>query len=86
MNFMLRYARIQEGLTQEKLAAILGSSSMSIWRWESGRTVPSRFYQLAICAYFKRSPDEFGWPQNYSKVTNFPLPRLLSHTPLPERQ
>jgi transcriptional regulator with XRE-family HTH domain len=77
MNTILRYARLQEGLTQEELASILGTTAMSIWRWESGKTVPSTFYRMAICAYFKREPAEFGWPQNYSKVTNFSLPRYL---------
>lgn len=73
MNVLLRCARLQEGLTQEQLADILGVSSMSIWRWESGK-MPSAFYRLAICAYFKRPPAEFGWPQHARKITDFSLP------------
>lgn len=62
MNTFLRYIRLQAGLTQEELANALGVTSMSIWRWESGKNMPSPFFRMAICAYFHRSPAEFGWP------------------------
>ncbi|HEU5377984.1 MAG TPA: NB-ARC domain-containing protein, partial [Ktedonobacteraceae bacterium] len=60
MNMFLRRARLQARLTQEELAGVLGTTAVSIWRWESGRT-PSPFYRKAICAYFHHSPAEFGW-------------------------
>lgn len=73
MNMFLRTSRLQEGLTQAKLADILGTTTMSIWRWESGKTIPSPFYRAAICSYFKKPPGAFGWPQSHRKITSFSL-------------
>ena len=36
------YARRQLGLTQENLAEALSVSPVTIWQWESGRSVPPR--------------------------------------------
>lgn len=36
------YARRQLGLTQEKLAEALSVSPVTIWQWESGRSVPPK--------------------------------------------
>lgn len=74
MNTFLRRARLQVKLTQEELASVLGTTAVSIWRWEAGRT-PSPFYRKAICAYFHRSPAEFGWslPGRKGKSHGSPL-------------
>ena len=40
---MIRKRRVQEGLTQVRLAALLGTSPFSINEWESGRYRPVRF-------------------------------------------
>lgn len=70
--------RLQARLTQEELASLLGTTTVSIWRWESGRT-PSPFYRKAICAYFHRSPAEFGWssPSRKGKSRGSSLPPLV---------
>src|SRR5579875_1649082 len=61
MNIFLRKARLQAELTQEELASELGTTAVSIWRWEKGK-VPSPFFRAAICAYFHLSSTELGWP------------------------
>jgi transcriptional regulator with XRE-family HTH domain len=62
MNIFLRRTRVQAGLTQEQLASALGTTPISIWRWESGKNMPSYYFRAIICAYFKRPPTAFGWP------------------------
>ncbi|MGH2509347.1 MAG: helix-turn-helix transcriptional regulator [Ktedonobacteraceae bacterium] len=69
MNILLRRARLQACLTQEKLASTLGTTPISIWRWESGKNMPSYYFRTLICAYFKRPPDAFGWPSPTQKNT-----------------
>ncbi|MFP8835273.1 helix-turn-helix domain-containing protein [Hydrogenophaga sp. XSHU_21] len=36
------------GLTQKEMAAYLGTSSLSVWKWESGQVVPRDRYLPAI--------------------------------------
>lgn len=36
------------GLTQKEMAAYLGTSSLSVWKWESGQVVPRARYLPAI--------------------------------------
>lgn len=59
MNTFLRRARLQRNLTQEELASALGTTAMSIWRWESGK-LPSPFFRNVMCDYFHLSPAELG--------------------------
>ena len=42
---MIRKRRAEEGLTQEKLAALLGTSAFSINEWERGKYRPVRFWK-----------------------------------------
>jgi transcriptional regulator with XRE-family HTH domain len=60
MSNLLRAARLQAGLTQEDLAQAVGTSTISIWRWEHG-AFPSLYYQQQLCHYFNTSPEEMGW-------------------------
>jgi len=78
VNIQLRCARIQKKLTQEELATILGTTTMSIWRWESGKNMPSPFYRTQICTYFRQPPTAFGWPRNHRKVTGSAQSNFLS--------
>ncbi|MGH2506634.1 MAG: helix-turn-helix domain-containing protein [Ktedonobacteraceae bacterium] len=68
MNLFLRRTRLQAGLTQEKLANALGTTPISIWRWESEKNIPSKYYQTVICAYFRLSPAAFGWSKTHTQV------------------
>jgi DNA-binding XRE family transcriptional regulator len=42
---MIRKRRVQEGLTQVKLAELLGASPFSINEWEHGKYRPVRFWK-----------------------------------------
>lgn len=68
MNVLLRHARDQAKLTQEELANALGTTSISVWRWENGKNRPSPYFQMIICAYFNRPPAAFGWSEASHKV------------------
>lgn len=61
MNVLLRQARLRAGLTQEELAEMIGTTAVSIWRWERG-AVPSPYYQQQVCASLGCTPPELGWP------------------------
>lgn len=82
MNIVLRRARLQARLTQEKLASTLGTTPISIWRWESGKNMPSSYFRALICTYFNRPPDAFGWPsptQKNARVSCFLPTKNQSH-------
>jgi DNA-binding XRE family transcriptional regulator len=61
-NLFLRLARINAGLTQEDLADALGTSAVSVSRWERGENIPSKYFRQKICALFRLSEQELGWP------------------------
>lgn len=76
-NIFLRLARMDAGLTQEEMAEELDVSTMTVYRWESGQKMPSRFQRLRICALFGRSESELGWPggeEEEEKPTDVRMP------------
>ena len=60
MNDDFRAARLTFGLTQHQLAALLGTSHVSIWRWERGE-IPSLTSRQKICAFFQRNEADLGF-------------------------
>jgi transcriptional regulator with XRE-family HTH domain len=60
MNRFLRQARLSAGLTQQQLADLIGTSLLSIWRWEHG-TLPSPIFRQRLCAFFQKSEAELGF-------------------------
>lgn len=78
MNIFFKRARLQARLTQAGLARALGTTPVSIWRWEHG-LIPSPFFRTAICAYFHLSPTELGWPspEKPETVHEVQLPSLF---------
>jgi len=54
----LKNLRKNRGLTQEKLAADLGVSRVSLCRWESGDFQPSLDELIAMARYFGVSLDD----------------------------
>lgn len=83
MNLFLKNARLKAHLSQEKLAEIIGTNAVSIWRWEQG-TIPSRPFQQRLCLLFHLSPAELGWPGS-SPMEGFLSPNdpLLPELTLP---
>lgn len=54
----LQYLRSRRGLTQERLAVLLGVSRQAISKWESDRAYPEMDKLLTICDLFGCSLDE----------------------------
>lgn len=50
----LKEARLQAGLTQQKLSELLGISKRSIENWESGRTSPPEYVSRFIVSSLKK--------------------------------
>lgn len=48
--------RLKRGLSQERFAALLGTTVTTINRWEKGKAKPSRLYKLELI----RIRDEHG--------------------------
>jgi transcriptional regulator with XRE-family HTH domain len=59
-NQLLRSARESLGWTQEELAERLGTTGVTISRWESGITVPNRHFRQKLCSLYGRSPQDLG--------------------------
>ena len=48
----LKRMRMERGLTKKELAAALGCSANSIYNWESGRVMPSKFVVELLAHFF----------------------------------
>ncbi|AXY25513.1 transcriptional regulator [Suicoccus acidiformans] len=68
IGHLLREARLQSGLTQEKVAEEIGVSRQSISNWENDKTYPdlmnvihlSNLYQVSLDVLLKGSEDYMG--------------------------
>lgn len=59
-NTRLRQLREQRHLTQTELARLLGTTYLSVCRWENGTTSPSMYYRKRLCELFNLTPAELG--------------------------
>lgn len=59
-NHLLRSAREIHGWTQEELAEKIGTTSVTISRWESGVTVPSRYFRKKLSVLYEQSIQALG--------------------------
>jgi transcriptional regulator with XRE-family HTH domain len=59
-NQLLRSARESRGWTQEELAEKIGTTSVTISRWESGVTFPSRYFRKKLSILYEQSIQELG--------------------------
>jgi transcriptional regulator with XRE-family HTH domain len=59
-NHQLRNAREYHGWTQEELAEKIGTTSVTISRWESGVTFPSRYFRKKLSVLYGQSIQELG--------------------------
>lgn len=56
MKDLIRTIRQTMNMSQEQFAAALGTSAMSINRWENGKTIPTRMAQkqlISFCAEYR---------------------------------
>lgn len=59
-NQLLRNAREMLGWTQEELAERIGTTSVTVSRWESGVTSPNRYFQKQLSDIYEKSIQELG--------------------------
>ncbi len=59
-NHLLRSARENRGWTQEELAEKIGTTSVTISRWESGITFPSRYFRRKLSTLYGQSIRALG--------------------------
>ena len=56
-RFILKELRREKGLSQKKLAELIGSNNSSVCDWECGRSEPSLFYLVKLCKTLEVSAD-----------------------------
>jgi tetratricopeptide (TPR) repeat protein/transcriptional regulator with XRE-family HTH domain len=59
-NVKLRQQREKRYWTQTELARMLGTTYLSVCRWENGTTSPSLYYRKQLCDLFHLSAEELG--------------------------
>lgn len=60
-NDRIRQERIRHNWRQQDLADHLGTTILTVQRWEQGRHYPSAYFRLKLCALFAVSAEEFGF-------------------------
>lgn len=63
-NHYLRDARLHAGWTQRDLADRLGTTALTIGRWERREMVPGSHFRHKLCALFSKSAEELGFLYN----------------------
>lgn len=59
-NGRLRQERLQRHWRQADVAEQLGTTELTVRRWEQGRQQPGAYYRLKLCALFGKSAEELG--------------------------
>jgi len=60
MNNLLRQERIRRNWRQRDLAEQLGTTVLTIKRWERGSQQPSLYFRAKLCVLFGKSVEELG--------------------------
>jgi transcriptional regulator with XRE-family HTH domain len=59
-NYQLKKARWLRGWSQRELADRLGTTVVTIKRWERGSQQPRPYFRLQLCMLFSMSAEELG--------------------------
>lgn len=59
-NARLRHYRRQRHWSQKELAQLLGTTYLTVCRWENGTTSPGLYFRKQLCELFGASPEELG--------------------------
>ncbi len=59
-KYVLRSMREKRGWTQEELAEMIGTTGVTVSRWESGVTSPGRFFRKKLSTVYGKSVEELG--------------------------
>lgn len=70
-NRRLRTAREQRGWSQAALAEQLGTTELTVGRWERGERSPQLFYRSKLCELFGMTAEELGLNLSVPKVEEF---------------
>lgn len=62
-NELLRYARECHSLSQQQVAEYIGTTPLSVSRWERGVVLPGPHFRRSLCALFQKNPYELGFMQ-----------------------
>ncbi|HEU5373950.1 MAG TPA: tetratricopeptide repeat protein [Ktedonobacteraceae bacterium] len=60
MNDLLRQARIERNWRQHELAEQLGTTTVTVKRWERGYQQPGPYFRVKLCTLFGKSAEELG--------------------------
>ncbi len=58
LNHSLRQERMRRNWRQRDLADLLGTTSVTVSRWEGGSQQPGPYFREKLCALFGKSPEE----------------------------
>jgi transcriptional regulator with XRE-family HTH domain len=75
-KYLLRNMRESQGWTQEELAEKIGTTGVTISRWESGITFPNRYFRKKLSILYGKSIRELGLlpeVQDVPSATNPPI-------------
>ena len=67
-NRLLTTLRIRQHLTQQQLADLLGTTPLTVSRWEREITTPSPFYRQKLSAVFGQTEDALGLTSSGEKT------------------
>ncbi|HET8846403.1 MAG TPA: NB-ARC domain-containing protein, partial [Ktedonobacteraceae bacterium] len=59
-NDRLRQERVHHNWRQQDLADLLGTTVLTIKRWEGGKQQPSAYFRARLCTLFGKSAEELG--------------------------
>jgi transcriptional regulator with XRE-family HTH domain len=59
-KYVLRNMREKQGWTQEELAEMVGTTGVTVSRWESGVTFPNRYFRKMLSNVYGKSIEELG--------------------------
>lgn len=60
-NTRLRHERELRGWTQEEVAERIGTTAVSVSRWENGTYIPDMFHRNKLCELYQKNPQELGF-------------------------
>lgn len=80
INQQLRMERLQRHWSQQELADQLGTTVVSIKRWERNMTIPSPYFRLKLINLFGKSAQELGLQEGKRGVKMIPEPHRSKST------
>src|SRR5450631_4197291 len=83
-NNSLRQERIRRNWRQSDLAEQLGTTVVTIKRWERGSQLPSTYFRVKLCALFGKTAEELGFiPDTHSPIATLSEEASVWGVPFP---